>query len=332
MKASDPAARFRAAYELGRLIEEPPHPADAVAALAEGLGDPDPLVRRTSSAMLCRLGPRAAPAGPALIQAARDPDESVRKLITVALGRAAEIPGAIPALTEMLKDGSGDVRRWAADALGWVGPRAGSAALALIAGLEGHDIADRVTILLALGRLVPWHEAIVPALLKALEDPSDQVRIAAVDALGEHVNSRRDAVMPALLKAMNDPSWGVRFQVSERLGMIRPARIVLPTLIERLKVGEPNTRTAAAWALWKLCDATDRDPEVARGAVEALAAALADRDAEVRSCASWSLMRFGADARAAEPALRSVMNDPDRRVRDNASAALRATAEDRAGR
>ena len=109
--------------------------------------------------------------------------------------------------------------------------------------------------------------------------------------------------------------------------MIRPARVVLPTLIERLKQGEPNTRKAAAGALWELCDATDRDPEVARRAVEALAAALTDRDAEVRSCASWSLMRFGADARAAEPALRSAMNDPDRRVRDNASAALRAIAE-----
>ena len=63
----------------------------------------------------------------------------------------------------MLKDGSGDVRRWAADALGWVGSRAGSAVPALIAGLEGHDIADRVTILVALGRLVPWHEAVVRA-------------------------------------------------------------------------------------------------------------------------------------------------------------------------
>ena len=66
MKASDPAARFRAAYELGRLIEKPPHPAEGVAALAEAMGDPDPLVRRTAAAMLCRLGSggRARRAGP----------------------------------------------------------------------------------------------------------------------------------------------------------------------------------------------------------------------------------------------------------------------------
>jgi HEAT repeat protein len=136
--------------------------------------------------------------------------------------------------------------------------------------------------------------------------------------------------MPALLKAMNDPSWDVRYQVGRGLGMIRPAPVILPPLIERLKQGEPNTRKAAAGALWYLCDARDRDPEVAWRAVEALAAALADRDPEVRSGAAWSLMRFGADARTAEPALRSAMNDPDRRVRDNASAALRAIADGRA--
>ena len=88
----------------------------------------------------------------------------------------------------------------------------------MIAGLEGQDIASRVSILAALGKLVPWHEAVVPALLKAIDDPSDEVRMAAVNALGEHVNSRRDVVMPALLKAMNDPSWDVRFQVSRGWG------------------------------------------------------------------------------------------------------------------
>jgi HEAT repeat protein len=139
-------------------------------------------------------------------------------------------------------------------------------------------------------------------------------------------------VLPALLKTMNDPSGGVRFRVSDWLGRIRPAQVVLPTLIERLKQGEPNTRTAAAGALWYLCDARDRDPQVARRAVEALAAALADRDPEVRSGAAWSLMRFGADARTAEPALRSATNDPDRRVRDNASATLRAIADGQGGR
>jgi HEAT repeat protein len=88
MKAGDPAGRTRAVYEVGRLIEEPPHPAEAVAALGEALGDPDSLVRRIAAAMLGRLAPTAPNAGPLLSRAARDPDESVRRLAAWGLGRA----------------------------------------------------------------------------------------------------------------------------------------------------------------------------------------------------------------------------------------------------
>ncbi len=329
LKAGDPAARARAAYELGRLIEAGPPPGEGVDALGEALGHPSPLVRQMAAAMLCRLGPRAAPAGPALIRAARDPDESVVRLITVALSRAAaELPGAIPALAELMKHRSGEVRRWAAGALAWAGPRGAPGVPAMIAGLEGQDIPTRASILAALSKLVPWHEAIVPALFKAFDDPSDQVRMAAVNALGAHVNVRRDVVMPALLRAMDDPSQGVRFEAGSSLGRIRPAGIVLPTLIEKLKEGKPNTRQAAVGAGGS-CATRDLDPEVARRTVEALAAALADRDPEVRSSAASCLKTFGAAAGSAVPALRAAMNDPDRRVRDNASDALQwiATCE-----
>ena len=101
---------------------------------------------------------------------------------------------------------------------------------------------------------------------------------------------------------MNDPSGGVRFRVSDWLGRIRPTQVVLPTLIERLKQGEPNTRTAAAGAPWYLCNARDRDPEVAPRTVEALATALADRDPEVRSGVAWSLMRLAPTLGPPEPA------------------------------
>src|SRR5262245_30578887 len=64
MRAGDPVGRSRAAYELGRLIEKPPHPAEAIAALGEALGDPDPLVRQIAAAVLGRLAPTAPEARP----------------------------------------------------------------------------------------------------------------------------------------------------------------------------------------------------------------------------------------------------------------------------
>jgi HEAT repeat protein len=86
-KAGDPAGRSRAVYELGQLIEKPPHPHEAVAALGDALGDPDPLVRRIGAAMLGRLAPTAPDAGPPLSRAARDADGSVRRLAVWGLSR-----------------------------------------------------------------------------------------------------------------------------------------------------------------------------------------------------------------------------------------------------
>jgi HEAT repeat protein len=87
MKAGDSLGRSRAVYELGRLIMEPPHLAEAVAALIEAIGDPDPLVRQFAAAVLGRLAPTAPEAGPPLYRAAGDPDETVRRLAAWGLSR-----------------------------------------------------------------------------------------------------------------------------------------------------------------------------------------------------------------------------------------------------
>jgi HEAT repeat protein len=216
--------------------------------------------------------------------------------------------------------------------LGSLGPGAAKAAPVLVAGLAGQDIRTRVSILEALGRLGASDGAVLPTLLKALEDPSDAIRAAAVNALGEFIGSHRDLVMPVLLKALGDPSEDVCYQASTRLGSSRPHRLVLPHLVENLSKGEPGVRSSAAQALAWMCYDPAPEPEVPRRAAEALAAALADRDPRVRSSAASALWRFGAAAGPAEPALRAAMNDPCRSVRDRASATRRAIAEDRARR
>jgi HEAT repeat protein len=328
LKASDTDERSCAIYELGRLVEGSPRPGEGMVALTRTLDDPDPAVRRMATAVLGHLARRATIAGLALARAARDPDESVRMLAIPGLGRA----GASPVLAGMLKDPSDEVRLRAADGLGRLGPRAAKAAPAMIAALEGQGTRTRAAMLSALGRIGAKDAAAFPTLLASLDDPAAEIRQAAARALGGLVGSHRDAVLPALLKAMNDPSWNVRLWVGEGLGKVRPARIVLPRLIEALKGDRPNARKTAAGALGELCGARDRDPETTRRAAEALAVALADRDPDVRSSAIWALRLLGADARPAESALRATLNDPNRNVRDHASAALQAIAEDRTPR
>jgi HEAT repeat protein len=327
LRSSDPAVRRRMIFELGRLVEGSPRPGEGMVALTRTLDDPDPEVRRMATAVLGHLGRRATIAGLALARAARDPDEPVRSLAIPGLVRA----GAFPVLAGMLKDPSDDVRLRAADALGRLGPRAAKAAPAVIAALEGQGPRTRAAMISALGRIGANDAAALSVLLASLDDPAREIREAAARALREFVGPHRDAVLPALLKAMNDSSWNVQFWVGDGLGKVRPARVVLPHLIEALKGDRPNARKTAAGALGELCDARDRDPETTRRAAEALAVALADRDPEVRSRAVWSLRLLGADARPAESALHAALNDPSRNVRDHASAALRAIAEGRAG-
>jgi hypothetical protein len=57
MRAGAAVGHSRATYELGRLIEEPPHPAGAIGEPGEALGDPDPLVQQIAAAVLGRLAP-----------------------------------------------------------------------------------------------------------------------------------------------------------------------------------------------------------------------------------------------------------------------------------
>jgi HEAT repeat protein len=87
MRGGDRAGRARAAYELGLLIEKPPHSAEAVAALGEAIVDPDPFMRRIAGAISGRMAPKAPAAGPPLSLAVADPDGSVRRLAAWGLGR-----------------------------------------------------------------------------------------------------------------------------------------------------------------------------------------------------------------------------------------------------
>jgi HEAT repeat protein len=139
--------RIEAALALSKMA---PASRAAVPALAQALADPEPLVRTNAILALIRLRDQARPAIPALIRALRD-DANRRRPATFtftiqeaaarALGWAsAGSPDAVPALTEVLRDGGPDgLRTAAAGALGEVGPEARPAAALLRAMLQEKD-------------------------------------------------------------------------------------------------------------------------------------------------------------------------------------------------
>ena len=88
----------------------------------------------------------------------------------------------MPDLVIAFSDVDPFVRAWAAQAVGYIGPRAAGAVPALIELLNG-DAASRGSACMALGEIGAAAESALPALRAALTDPDESVRRFAVEAI-----------------------------------------------------------------------------------------------------------------------------------------------------
>jgi hypothetical protein len=134
-----------------------------------------------------------------------------RALATALLDGLAQLWGPQTA-TQALEDESADVRWAAARVLRYLGPE----------------------------------EGVIPALVRALGDEDEGVRMAAVFALGD----MGPEAVPGLIQALEAEDAEVREAAATVLGEIGPeAAEAVPALIETLDDGRPSVREAAAEAL-----------------------------------------------------------------------------------
>ncbi|MFH1830342.1 MAG: HEAT repeat domain-containing protein [Pseudomonadota bacterium] len=135
--------------------------------------------------------------------------------------------------------------------------------------LEDPDLKVRSDAAYALSKIGPGAKAAIPALIVALKDQNENVRIDASIALGEI----GPAAVPALIEMLKDPNWLVRSAAAFALGEIGPgAKAAFPALIATLKDKEVDRRAVQALV------------QIGPAAVPALFAALKDKD--VRSFAA----------------------------------------------
>jgi hypothetical protein len=158
----------------------------------------------------------------------------------------------------------------------------------LITALRGQE-ALREAVRIALAPLGPGSKSAIPALTRALQDESPQVRAGAAAAL-YWLAPRAEAALPALRTALGDSDRRVRRLSCLALGRIGPAaRAAAPGLLDRLKDSDGRVRAAAASAL----GATGTK---APAAVAALRKALKDRDGSVRASAAEALKKIEQQA------------------------------------
>ncbi len=349
-----------------------------VPAATKGLADADRAVRRRSmetiyvaSGLLTRLGgarvtgldgllPPVAPErremaplmqalveqAPALARALSDPDPEVRRLAgrtleNMAFAREQPQRGLSPAPPPPAKDGrTGSEKKPDGPSLG----AGGEIELELMARLQA--------VAQAAGDdpLLPGLRKVLQAVIEAVADPDERVRLAVIDVL-EALGPEAAPAVPALTAALGDRNRFVIWSAARALGRIGPtehtpaavsglirtldyldvdvrlaavlalerlgpaARAAVPALAQSVRLPDPNLRMAALRALVGI--GTDAQP-----ALPAMAAAVADPDARVRRTAAESLGRFGVAARGAADALTRALDDGDADVRRAASDAL----------
>ncbi|MBE9040864.1 HEAT repeat domain-containing protein [Oscillatoriales cyanobacterium LEGE 11467] len=213
--------------------------------------------------------------------------------------RTAQLKHHIRELIAQLALPDTRLRQLAADRLGQMGARAGAAVSALMEALDDEDERVRIQSSVALGNI--GVEAI-PALVNAFKKDNKEVRSGAAFAL-----ERMGAVaIPGLVAALkledSDVLSGTVFAL-ERMGTT-----AIPTLIEALKKGDNNVRVLAAIVLGR----------IGSPAVEALVEAFQTGNAAVRHHAANALGSMGAEASAAVPAFEAALLDRDKEVRSSA--------------
>lgn len=162
--------------------------------------DPEPGVREAATWAIVQRGPDVLPLAVAQLA---DPDAGVREQMAHVLGKLRD-PAAAPALAELLADPSERVVTKAAQSLGRLG---GSAAIDALAGVLGRgDAGTRASVVTALG-LIPGDAAGPIAAVLRSPERSSEARADAAEALGLRADAEG---VPALVSAVEDSDEDVR--------------------------------------------------------------------------------------------------------------------------
>lgn len=192
-------------------------------------------------------------------------------------------PEDVPALIKLLKNRKADIRENAADKLGMLWPK--------------QDVNGAVT-----------------ALIKAMKDPSNKVRLRVASALGELKASQ---AVDVLISALHDRDSEVVLFSAQALGDIGPeASSAAPELINLLRNEDNKIRSTAAIALSKTGNVIER-------AVNVMTEDLKLCDPWSRQEALFALGYLGLAAQSAIPELRNLLKDQSKYVQQEACRTLR---------
>ena len=304
---SDPGVRLWSLQALATL-----QPVDSAPLLLTALSDPEATVRAVAASNLGFPSAKLAPAVPKLVAALADPDADVRRAAAYSLaglGQSLDTSSGVDRLLELLKDP--DPKTQAAAAAGLESTGSAKMLATLLARLDGDlPVEVRAAMVSALGGAGPEEASrVAGALEAALQHEDESVQTAAASAL-QALGRAAAPSIPALISAIGDPSEQVRVTALGAVVSVggRDSDVVEKVMVA-LKFGSLRVRNAAANALAAL-------GRSAKAAGPLAIDRLRDEsDAGTRSMLLSFLAAIDAEPKAAlEAALVQSPNDPGGRV------------------
>lgn len=222
--------------------------------------------------------------------------------------RGAAAGDAIPALAKQLRRKEDDEANQAGRALAQIGPAAVSE---VVKALDDDSPAVRNRALLTLGTMGRDAGKACSLVARFLEHKDAKARLLAALVLGA-MHEQAAPAGPLLETALRDKDPRVRFVASDSLFQIGLAGI--PHLVAGVKADDADVRLKAVTALGRCRDSDE--------ALQALAAALKDKEPRVRAGAADALIRAGVAAKSVGPTLLDLLKEGDPEIQAMALGAL----------
>ena len=227
--------------------EIPGSDADSLKRMVAGLGDQRGALRLTFAKSLGRVGDAALPI---LCNALRNHQNVVVRRASAKTLNLIGSKDALPFLLEaFLEDSDPVVLGSSAGAMATIGPEAMDSLLGI---LQNPDCTPFQVGLINLALSFIGSKA-PQALLRAAESDVAEVRVAAISALGDQIQTLGDTdAQKKVFEALEDTSPDVRAEAVTLIGKSCDAEDVQELLIKRLADSDSQVRKNAAMALMKL--------------------------------------------------------------------------------
>ena len=227
--------------------EIPGSDADSLKRMVAGLGDQRGALRLTFAKSLGRVGDAALPI---LCNALRNHQNVVVRRASAKTLNLIGSKAALPFLLEaFLEDSDPVVLGSSAGAMATIGPEAMDSLLGI---LQNPDCTPFQVGLINLALSFIGSKA-PQALLRAAESDVAEVRVAAISALGDQIQTLGDTdAQKKVFEALEDTSPDVRAEAVTLIGKSCDAEDVQELLIKRLADSDSQVRKNAAMALMKL--------------------------------------------------------------------------------